>query len=59
MIYLVNSPQKLDKIHQAICLAYFYIKSEIQPFCPKIAVNAIFQFTVVQAVSFSIKIKLP
>ena len=59
MVYLVNTPQKLHKIHQAICLAYFYIKSEIQPFCLKIAVNAIFQFTVVQAVSFSIKIKLP
>ena len=70
MVYLVNTPQKLDKIKnkikinkikldQAICLAYFRIKSEIQPFCLKIAVNAIFQFTVVQAASFPIKIKLP
>ena len=59
MVYLVNTPQKLDNIHQAICLAYFCIKSEIQPFCLKIAVNTIFQFTIVQAASFSIKIKLP
>ena len=59
MVYLVNTPQKLDNIHQAICLAYFCIKSEIQPFCLKIAVDAIFQFTVVQAASFPIKIKLP
>ena len=59
MVYLVNTPQKLDNIHQAICLAYFRIKSEIQPFCLQIAVSAIFQFTVVQAASFSIKIKLP
>ena len=59
MVYLVNTPQKLDTIHQAICFAYFCIKSEIKPFCLKIAVNAIFQFTVVQAASFLIKIKLP
>ena len=59
MVYLVNTPQKLHKIHQGICLAYFCIKSEIQPVCLKIAVNAIFQLTVVKAASFSIKIKLP
>ena len=45
---------------QCSCRVFiFCIKSEIQPFSLKIAVNAIFQFTIVQAASFSIKIELP
>ena len=50
MFYLADTPQKVDKIHRALCFAYSCIssilfKSEVQLFRLRIAVKAIFQFT--------------
>ena len=50
MFYLADTPQKVDKIHRAICFAYSCIssilfKSEVQLFRLQIAVKASFQFT--------------
>ena len=50
MFYLADTPQKVDKIHRAICFAYSCIssilfKSEVQLFRLRIEVKAIFQFT--------------
>ena len=47
MLYLADTPQKVDKIHRAICFAYSCIssiqfKSEVQLLRLRIAVNAIF-----------------
>ena len=47
MLYLADTPQKVDKIHRAICFAYSCIssiqfKSEVQLLRIRIAVNAIF-----------------
>ena len=47
MLYLADTPQKVDKIHRAICFAYSCIssiqfKSEVQLLRLRIAVKAIF-----------------
>ena len=47
MLYLADTPQKVDKIHREMCFAYSCIfsiqpKSEVQLFRLRIAVNAIF-----------------
>ena len=47
MLFLADTPQKVDKIHRAICFAYSCIssiqfKSEVQLLRIRIAVNAIF-----------------
>ena len=49
MLYLEDTPQKVDKIHREMCFAYSCIfsiqpKSEVQLFHLRIAVNAIFLF---------------
>ena len=46
MFFVAYTPQKVNKIHQEICFAYFcisftQIKSEVQLFRLLIAVNAI------------------
>ena len=60
MLYLADTPQKVDKIHRAICFAYSCIssiqfKSEVQLLRIRIAVNAIFLAHFSQAASFPIK----
>ena len=60
MFHLAATPQKKDSIHRGICFAYssitfIHLKSEIPLFRPRIAVNAIFLFTIAQAASFPIK----
>ena len=60
MFYLAATPQKKDNIRPGICFAYscftsIHLKSEIQLFRPRIAVNAIFLFTIAQVASFPIK----
>ena len=47
MFYLAATPQKKDNIRPGICFAYscfpsIHLKSEIQLFRPRIAVNAVF-----------------
>ena len=60
MFYLADTPQKVDKIHRAVCFTYSCISSiqfklEVQLFRLRVAVKAIFQFTFAQATSFPSK----
>ena len=57
MIYLADTPQKVDNIHRATCFAYlvFLLCSLSQKFSSNISLRYFFKFTIARAASFPIQ----